>query len=313
MKVLGIFTGRPKSTTEWMTKAALLGAAEEGAEVEIINLRDLQIKPCTGCNNCLHHLMSGKGVYCMHHDDIDFLNDKIIEADGLVVAAALYEKAPPSEYKAMCDRLGPSHDVAILGINNMMAMKSGHPENCVPEKTFITRPVSYIAHGGSEWTTLGLPNMNMFSISHGFKNVDQLELPWDYSLLFNDETIERLKESGRCVARNCGKPESEMTYIGDEGYCPICHNNTMVLGKGTDVTCAVCGMRGKLSLDAEGNMHVTYPESEYVYSHMTLTGKQNHGKDLGGITEYMESMDKAEFMRRKSALIDWLPVTKPQH
>ena len=34
MKVLGIFTGRSGSTSEWMTKAALSGAAEQGVEIE---------------------------------------------------------------------------------------------------------------------------------------------------------------------------------------------------------------------------------------------------------------------------------------
>lgn len=312
MKVLGIFTGRPKGTTEWMIKSALKGAAEEGAEVEVINLRDLEMKPCSGCNSCLMHLQQGKGFFCMYKDDVDFLNEKIIEADGIICCAPMYEKAPPSEYKAMCDRLGPAHDVAVLGMNNMMAMQNGHPECCVPENVFKTRPVSYIAHGGSEWTTLGLPNMSIFTISHGFKIVDLLEYPWDYKLVFDDEVIERLKESGRAVARNCNQDEKDMTYIGEPGHCPLCHNATMVLAQnGTGVTCAVCGMRGNLSIDENGDMKVTYPEAEYAYSHVTMSGKMNHGKDLGETTAYMMSVDMKAMNERKASLSSWLPVTKP--
>ena len=41
MKVTAIFCGRTNWKTECVAKAALTGAAEEGAEVEAINLMDL--------------------------------------------------------------------------------------------------------------------------------------------------------------------------------------------------------------------------------------------------------------------------------
>ena len=50
MKVLGISVGRKMSNTEILVKEALMGAEEGGAEVELIRLHDLNIKPCTGCN-----------------------------------------------------------------------------------------------------------------------------------------------------------------------------------------------------------------------------------------------------------------------
>ena len=137
MKVLGIYTGRPKSTTEWMIKTALKGAQEEGAEVTLINIRDWDLKPCTGCNACLMHLMSGKGPFCMHKDDGAKIGDMIIEADGLIVAAPLYEKLPPSEYKVLNDRMGPGCDVAVLGMSNKKAIEAGHPENIADLRGYV--------------------------------------------------------------------------------------------------------------------------------------------------------------------------------
>jgi hypothetical protein len=56
MKVLGLTCGRKLSNTEIVVKEALMGAEEMGAEVEIVRLMDLHIKPCTGCNACVLEL-----------------------------------------------------------------------------------------------------------------------------------------------------------------------------------------------------------------------------------------------------------------
>ena len=52
MKVLGLVIGRRNETGEYIAKTALLGAQEAGCEVELINLRQLTIKPCIECNQC---------------------------------------------------------------------------------------------------------------------------------------------------------------------------------------------------------------------------------------------------------------------
>jgi multimeric flavodoxin WrbA len=50
VKVLGITCGRRMSNTEILVKEALMGAEQAGAEVELVRLHDLYLKPCTGCN-----------------------------------------------------------------------------------------------------------------------------------------------------------------------------------------------------------------------------------------------------------------------
>lgn len=61
MKVLGLTCGRKLSNTEILVKEALMGAEETGAEVELVRLLDLNIKPCTGCNSCVIDLFERGG------------------------------------------------------------------------------------------------------------------------------------------------------------------------------------------------------------------------------------------------------------
>ena len=63
MKVTAIFCGRTNWKTECVAKAARTGAAEEGAEVEAINLMDLTIQPCINC--CLLYTSASPSGPCI--------------------------------------------------------------------------------------------------------------------------------------------------------------------------------------------------------------------------------------------------------
>ncbi|WP_134904419.1 flavodoxin family protein, partial [Paenibacillus polymyxa] len=94
MKILGISCGRRMSNSEILVKEALMGAEEIGAEVELIRLNDLQIKPCTGCNACVVSLLEkcDSGDCVIKNDDFGFIEEKIMECDGLILSSAIYEK-----------------------------------------------------------------------------------------------------------------------------------------------------------------------------------------------------------------------------
>jgi multimeric flavodoxin WrbA len=109
MKVLGLTCGRKMSNTEILVKEALMGAEEMGAEVELVRLMDLNIKPCTGCNSCVVDLFekAGSGECIIKNDDFKFIDDKIHDCDGLVLGSPIYEKAPQGLLKVLNDRMGP--------------------------------------------------------------------------------------------------------------------------------------------------------------------------------------------------------------
>ena len=60
MKILGLSCGTLNGSNDTMCKEALMAAQEAGAEIEFINLHQLNIKHCTGCKACVMGLFSGR-------------------------------------------------------------------------------------------------------------------------------------------------------------------------------------------------------------------------------------------------------------
>ncbi len=176
MKILGLSCGRRMGNTEVLVKEALMGAQELGAEVELVRLNDLKLKPCTGCNRCFEDMFTkgGSGDCILKNDDFRFIDEKILECDGLIVGSPIYEKTPPGQLKILNDRMGPSHDMAIR-----LVAKQLQEEGKVPKKkgldprSFKIRAASLIAVGGSEWDTLAIPLMHLFVLPMQMEVVDK--------------------------------------------------------------------------------------------------------------------------------------------
>lgn len=99
MKVLA-FQGSPrkKGNTEILLAAVAKGIKEEGGEIEIIRLCDLQIQPCTGCGGC------DKTGRCVLEDDMIPLCDKILAAKRVIIASPIYFYNVTAQTKAFIDR-----------------------------------------------------------------------------------------------------------------------------------------------------------------------------------------------------------------
>lgn len=52
MKVLGLVSSPRKGNGQTLVENVLAGAAENGAETELIRLTDVEIKPCLDCGFC---------------------------------------------------------------------------------------------------------------------------------------------------------------------------------------------------------------------------------------------------------------------
>ncbi len=99
MKVLGIL-GSPRrgGNSEILLRAFLEGAAQAGAEVEEIILRDLKISPCLEIYHCF------KDGTCPIKDDMREICDKLQEADVVALASPVFFYGVSAQSKAMIDR-----------------------------------------------------------------------------------------------------------------------------------------------------------------------------------------------------------------
>ena len=90
MKVL-VLNGscRAGGTTEELARAFMGGAAERGAEVEMITLRDQSIAYCTNCLKCYSY--AGAGIApCSLQDDMDKIIGRLENADGILFASPVH-------------------------------------------------------------------------------------------------------------------------------------------------------------------------------------------------------------------------------
>lgn len=101
MKVIGINASprEKRSNTLRLTNAVLTGANEEGAETELIDLYQLKIDYCTGCEACY---VTGE---CTLFDDFSDVFEKMMDAQGIVLGAPNYVDNVPAPMKAFFDRM----------------------------------------------------------------------------------------------------------------------------------------------------------------------------------------------------------------
>ena len=112
MKIIAI-NGSPRGmggTTGRLLEEVLAGAAESGAEVEIVSLSETPIKPCVACDAC-HRI----GI-CPVDDDYELVKEKLLAADAIVLATPNYMSSVTGQMKCFVDRCnGLAHRTALEG------------------------------------------------------------------------------------------------------------------------------------------------------------------------------------------------------
>ena len=101
MKVIGIVGSVRKGNGLALTQAALDGAKENGAEVELIRLADLELKPCLDCGYC----KAPEDKFCVQKDAMNELLAKISGADGIIFSAPVYFGRASALYLNFIDRM----------------------------------------------------------------------------------------------------------------------------------------------------------------------------------------------------------------
>jgi multimeric flavodoxin WrbA len=101
MKVIGIVgSPRKNGNTEQLTEYTLKAIAEEGLDTELIRLAGLDIKPCNGCNFCQTK------PECSIKDDFQSIYQKMIAADGIILASPVYYGSATALIKGLMERAG---------------------------------------------------------------------------------------------------------------------------------------------------------------------------------------------------------------
>jgi len=89
---------RRKGNTATLLDRAVQGARDEGAAVERIFLRDLQISPCLEIYACT------KDGECAIQDDYQTVQKKLLDAQGIMLASPIFFYTVSAHTKALMDR-----------------------------------------------------------------------------------------------------------------------------------------------------------------------------------------------------------------
>ncbi|NYT16526.1 MAG: flavodoxin family protein [Methanomicrobiales archaeon] len=87
--------GNSETLLDWVLDAM---RREPDVEVEKIVLVDADVNPCRGCNAC------EQLNRCIQRDGMDYLHDRIIDADVIILAAPIFCMGICSQAKALIDR-----------------------------------------------------------------------------------------------------------------------------------------------------------------------------------------------------------------
>ena len=94
---------RKNWNTAQLLKEAQKGAESVGAEVEYIDLYDLNY---TGCRSCLACKRKGaEPCKCYWKDDLSPLIEKILSADAVIFGTPIYFGEPTAQFRALYERL----------------------------------------------------------------------------------------------------------------------------------------------------------------------------------------------------------------
>ncbi len=288
MKVLGISFGRKMGNTDILVKEALFGAKDAGAEIEFVNTVNMKIERCIGCGACSTRFRQGEDSQCIIiNDDFKALEEKVLDADAVIVGAPVYVLEPVGQFKDFVDRFGPRHDrAAMIGEQNIR-IEYGQTENLVDPRYFKDKYVGYISVGGAHthnWVSLGLPTLHTFGMSSAMKvvgEIDAYDMGRTGNPVLNKDLINKVNTLGVKVTEAIGKPYEEVEWYGEEGTCPVCHQNLISLNGTTSVECPVCGIEGKLIVVGE-KVSVEFSNEQQQRARGTLNGLQEHFLEIQG-------------------------------
>jgi multimeric flavodoxin WrbA len=297
-RLLGLGCGQPRGSAEILLKAALQSAESEGARVDLIRLDELRI--------------SG-GAAGSEPDDAEWLWERLVACDGLIISTPVISRTVPARFKLICDRLlGPNADAAI--IENLLSLQrdGGRPAVSfrIDARVLKPRVAGFIAVGGaltSQWKSLALPILHTATFSMQIAVVDQVLFEGagtPRSIVLDDAAIARASLLGRNVAQQIGTRFEDARYLGEPGLCPVCHLNVVVL-RGANVECATCGARGQIDADLQVRW------TELNTSVISMSEKRSHAAEIQA-TAIRQHALRTEIETRARTFDSYDPCSRPR-
>lgn len=154
MKVIALVGSphRGKGSTAKLMRIVLEGAGLEGAMTETIYLPGDTVLPCLGCDTC------HKKGRCPQKDSFPEIQQKVQEADGVVLGSPNYIFSVSAQMKAFMDRCGCAiHCLGFHGKYGASVVTSGGgDEGPIAEYMNHFLMITGIQSVGSVWATMGL-------------------------------------------------------------------------------------------------------------------------------------------------------------
>lgn len=293
---MGITAGRKNSNSEFLLKEALIACEEMGAEVTMINLRDYNILPCTGCTSCTKSMSQGKFTGCIldKKDDKKKIMDVMLAQDGVIFSVPTYDLAPAGNYMVFAQR-SLAYETAFLETIGAIEHKD--------------RVAGLISVGGStrSWQSMSLEGLQATMFTTDLNVVDMLlatKVPGPAQCLLDDELMAKARKLGENVMNAClaETPEEKIKWRGDEnmGWCPNCHSNALVLGEEQwdglhyPIECQVCGAGGTLEQTEDGKWKFVIQKDGLLKDRTTVAGRARHLEEIahtqGGFFANPENM-----------------------
>jgi multimeric flavodoxin WrbA len=253
MKILGLNASERKlGNTEILVKEALMGAEEEGAQVEMLRLTDYKVLPCDGLAPCVFG-----NTGCNLKDDFNFIMDKMFETDGLVLGTPCYILESAAIIKQLIDR--------AFSVNFRSKAKGKPAAMIVPYATRGWTPYAFLQ-----------PNILLLFLGMEVINRALIHTQAINEVVLYDRALAKARKMGREVAK--AVKTGDNSYRGEPGICPICQDRVLrILRDDKTVECGVCGIRGKIVVEG-GKIRVLFDEdtilnqrfaTENIYRHFT--------------------------------------------
>jgi multimeric flavodoxin WrbA len=229
-KVLGIcVSGRENGNSSILLKELLKPSKEKGYDIEIVNLGELKILPCTSCSCCVSE--QHEVHKCILPDDLELIKGKIAAADAIAISSPSYCLSAPSRLRAILER------TATWAISEMAKgnkKKYGAAVSVAGGTYSLLRtPLSLF---------LGLYHceiVGQFTIGTAFNKGEVLLVPSKLKKVNKlGKDLAESVEQDRCIKSTSGECEDRLV-------CTNCYSDTFQIRKDGKFICPVCCMELK--------------------------------------------------------------------